>query len=115
MHRSVWIAVEPRVGVVELQRERVHHVGRNVSENQSRDVSKGIGSVIRTNGLHVNLVNWNLQSIDQTLRHVSENLRGRQRRCGNELVRQIVVESKLDEGRVCWLAADASIGSDDLR
>lgn len=26
MHRGVWVAVKPRVGIVELQRERVYHV-----------------------------------------------------------------------------------------
>ena len=67
-------------------------IRRDVRQQRCGNIASNLRIVVRLYGNCSNLASGNLQSILNTLGHVEENLRGRQRRRGYKAILELVTE-----------------------
>lgn len=71
---------------MEIKLHLVDEIGRNVSLCKGGDVAKFVGSVVRRQHLHLDILRVNAEAISETLGQVSKNLADCGRAVGNEAI-----------------------------
>lgn len=85
---------------MKVELELIHKIGRNVGLRESCHVAKFLGSVVRHETLHLDVLGVDAETVCKTLRQESKDLADSGRASSDESIVQAIVETNLDERAV---------------
>lgn len=111
---GVRVAVEARVGSVDVDGQLVDHVGGDVEEAEGGDIAVQLGGVVRLDSVHYHLFQADAEAVGNALWREGKYLACGLWVRGDKDVVQLVLETDLDESRVLRLVWHTARGLDDF-
>ena len=94
------VSIEVADGCVQVKLELVYQVGRNVGLRKSGHEAELVGGVVWHEGIHLDMLGIDVQTVRDTLGQESEDLADGSRTTCHKAVVQAIVETDLDEGAI---------------